>query len=300
MLFRSESSLKRVFSKSQFESFRSSLASAYRLKALLAPSSDPASLSSQLTSLIAEYRSLFEGLASHALVTDWNASAEGSRYVFASRFSSQIATLAFRFALAELLITQDLSAVIDLQGLFVDAHDNNKSERALIGMNFAGMSHLIEKLKATALPDGSGRSFLDVTTLAMYTEWDRHLYLSDHDGLTGTGPGTGHGITCSAIMAGAGVATGRVVGGLLHSQSTHPTHASLFGALTDPWSGHPFSDRWNLGAGLPIDTSTGVPDPNGSFPYIESMFPTMVQLLGLTMPSQQITTHAAIPALIRS
>jgi hypothetical protein len=195
-----------------------------------------------------------------------------------------VSGITFRFALAEFLVRKCKAWVVDLPGAFVDGHEDNANERIGLLATMACYRRLLAGLKATETSPGSGKSLLDITTVVMFTEFDRSPYLSFSANGPNNNPGTGHGVSASVLMAGAGVRGGKVVGGLKQGDANgfHKAFSQEFY--------HP----------LPIDLSTGRPSPSGKLAYIENFFPTMCSLMNVSLPAQQQTQDGPIPLVIKS
>jgi hypothetical protein len=116
----------------------------------------------------------------------------------------------------------------------------------------------------------------------MTTEFDRTALI--YQSIAGSYPGTNHGNTASVIMAGRGIRGGAVVGDF----KTAPGAAGIYAAH----SGIGFQD------GLPINLKTGLPDPSGTLVTSKSIFMTMMGVMGVEVPAQQITGGICVPAVL--
>jgi hypothetical protein len=210
-------------------------------------------------------------------------------------YNTYINDQAYRFALAEFLIVNNLSAVVDVPTMFQDGHSSNylneidwKPSPDVISVltAYACMTKLIASLKSYPLPGSPGKSLLDATTLIMFSEFDRTPAYSYLQSYYSNIPGTGHWITSSAVLAGAGVNGGKVVGRIAGGPG-EGRYANVSGGTT------------GLGDGYKIDFKTGLPDTNGQTAYIENIFPTMMAIFGLSVPERQKTADGAIAAIMK-
>jgi hypothetical protein len=198
-------------------------------------------------------------------------------------FKAEIEEHAFRFALADFLVRNDLSAVVDLSVWCGDYHNENDTQALRMLVVYAGVQLLISRLRTTELPDQSGRSILDVTTLAMVSEFDRSPTLSALSAGSLNRPGTNHHGSVSVFLAGAGVPAGKTSGGFSNG---HPDHA-------------PFAKFGAFGP-VPMDRDTGQPSINGEMISARTIFPTMLEIFGAASYSQIGTNGLrAVPALLR-
>ena len=189
----------------------------------------------------------------------------------------------FGYALAYFLIANDLSAVVALPTPTGDNHDFDDNHYLNLTVTFAFYRHLIEKLKGVENPDIPGTSVFDCTTLALDTEFDRQYVCSYLNALGSGRPGTGHGNSTSVILAGKGIAMGRVIGDI----QTGP--AGPYSSFTS----NPFT------LPLPIDFATGIPDADGMMTSQRSMLPTILAAFGVGLPIEQNSGFTAVPAVIK-
>jgi hypothetical protein len=199
--------------------------------------------------------------------------------------------VAFQFALANFLIQENLTGVVDLgssgdttPSLGGDAHGNNLISILVAVFTFAAFRLMLSNLRNHLLPDG--RTLLQATTVLMHTELDREPFLTPAQANGGDSfPGTNHGYTTSAFLAGGGVRGGRVIGEMHHG----PAHLAAYG------EGYCTS--------LPIDPNTGRPKPvaeGGRVITVKAIFPTILTLFGMRVPEQQITEFGPLPAVWRT
>jgi hypothetical protein len=185
---------------------------------------------------------------------------------------STVRSTMFGFALAEFLINRNLSSVVDVLGAGVDAHDKNDADLVLQTLNYVGFKRLIQAL------DRSGK--LSHTTVVMFTEFDRSGNLGTDVGYDWRG--TEHSDTASILLAGAGVKRGQVLG-----------------AAKSDGDASPFKSFPQIsGSPLPIDLSTGLPSQTGTVIGHMAVFPTLMAILGVPVPANQLTDQKAIPGLI--
>jgi hypothetical protein len=191
-------------------------------------------------------------------------------------------TLSFRFALAEYLVATDTSGIIDIGVPFQDAHADNAREAAILLAIYACYRRLLLNLRArSVVVAGEQRGLLDVTTVAMFSEFDRAACLSDRGR---EAPGTGHGAAASMLLAGMGCQGGTVIGAIKLGPEQGPLPS-----LKRP-----------IGAELPIRRETGRPDLNGKPYLLENVFPTIMSLFDTTIPSNQRSVHSPIQLKVRS
>jgi hypothetical protein len=261
--------LRKATSRSLYSSFFNSFSSAATI------SQGGAAASPEFTSTLAHYRQFLHGAGS--ATAGILGSSEG--HVFRSWFSNRLLPsgslasslyneldqLAFQLAMAEYLIVNDLSAVIDLPTLGLDYHNDSAGEAGRVLGIMMGFRELMRRLKAQ--PYGSG-SLFDCTTFALHTEFTRSPFLN-HEATEFSIAGSGHweGWT-SMMLAGAGVSGNKMVGGYM----TSPT------AIDSPYRGN----NLEVFSGLPINPASGLPDfgPNGRMMTTEQIFPTLLSIFG--------------------
>jgi hypothetical protein len=200
-------------------------------------------------------------------------------------YAAQARGLAFNFAMANYLVENDIAGVVDIPGtLGGDAHGGNLISILVATFTLAGFRLLMENLRNHILPNG--QTLLQATTLIMHTEMDREPQLTPSTPGGGDGvPGTNHGYSTTAILAGGGIRGGTVVGDLHRG----PEHLNAYG------------QGWRTP--LPIDVHTGKPKPlsdGGRLISTKAIFPTILAAFGVTIPAQQITDYDAVPAVLKS
>ena len=191
-------------------------------------------------------------------------------------------SLVFAYALADFLITNDLSAVVDLPMSYGDYHDRNDADLIGVAVSLACLKTLLRKLQATPLPNGQSGSFFDATLVVVSTEFDRQVARTVNNPAFSNRPGTNHGSTSSVIMAGYGVNNGKIIGG----RGTGPN--GIYGG-----TGMPFLQP------LPVDPATGEPNASGVLASQRAVLPTVLKIFGLSVPSQQQTEQVPLPAVIK-
>lgn len=221
------------------------------------------------TSTLAAYQAELAGLA--------------SAHLFASWFPGVVVDsgpLAFRFALAEFLVRHDLAAVVDLPGLMMDFHVENDADARVMLANLTALKLLVRRLKAAVLPDGS--TALDCTTVVMHTEMERSPTLVPNYG-NPRRAGTQHwDLTTSVLLAGAGIAGGRVVGDF----------ARPAGDRFPGFSQAAFT-------ALPLDLSSGRPKLGGVTVSVRSLFSTLLRCFDASARSQLQIGAPVVDALLR-
>jgi hypothetical protein len=186
---------------------------------------------------------------------------------------TQLRDIMFRFALADFLITRNLSSVVDVLGGSVDAHDKNDLDLAVTTLNMVGFRRVVQALAA------AGK--LDSTLVVMFSEFDRSGNLGVDVGFDWRG--TEHGASTSLLFAGLGMPGGKVVG------ATKSTGSSPFAGFSEFGWGYP----------LPIDPSSGLPSSTGKMLGFDVAFPTIMGILGVPIPANQLTDAQAVAALTR-
>ena len=141
----------------------------------------------------------------------------------------------------------------------------------------AGVRELIRKLGSTPNPDATG-TLLDCTLISYGSEFERQARFSVDSGFWGTG----HGATFSMMLAGH-----RTNGGKLYGSCTLGEQA------TGVYKG-------TYGIPIPLDASTGESGPTTNSMSAFSVFPTILDLIGVPIPLQQVTESKSVPILIKS
>lgn len=174
--------------------------------------------------------------------------------------------MAYEFALAEFVVKFDLAAVFTGNAFAGDFHSDNHMDFLFASISSTLFFTLIDHL--SNIPLANGGSLLDLTTCVMSTELNRTYARTklSYDKY----PGTSHASATSALIAGAGVRGGHKIGG----RSTGP-----FGpyASVEP----------NYDAPLPIG-SDGVPIASGKLYGQRCLAPTILDILGTSVPPQQV------------
>src|SRR5262249_51961209 len=137
------------------------------------------------------------------------------------------------------------------------------------------------------VPLPQGGSLFDATLMIMHTELDRMPYIEPAPGGSYSGPGTNHGFSASAILAGYGIRGGTVIG------DVHP--GPFLQGFGDP--------KAQYMQPLPIDPSTGLPKPldqGGRVQTVKAIFPTVLGIFGAQVPMEQLTEFSAVQAVIKS
>jgi hypothetical protein len=218
-----------------------------------------------------------------AALTASNVSAAANFYL------NRLRTQSWYYAFADFLVRRELSAVVDVPAWpgEMDAHgalvgsylDETLSLQFTFGLFFALQRSL------RTVPITGGGNLLDMTTIALHTEFDRYPY---HESKTYEQRslvlpiGTNHAPSASILLAGAGIQGGRVVGGV------HEGPASL-GAFP----------RGSYLEPLPIDHQSGQVSASGKKANILSIAPTVLAAFGGTLPPQQLTDFGVIPAVLK-
>ncbi len=222
--------------------------------------------SADFTSTVQYYQTGITGiLNNHIFKTTWFNSSGADDLVA----NGVVGTMAFRFALAEFLVKNDLSTVIDILVPGGGDFHNNANNDALSHLClFAAYVLLVRRLKGTESAAGTGISLLDLTTVAMHTEFERHPQLSALDEAHRSTPGADHWPPAASIwLAGKGVNVGKVIGDFKRD---------------NVGSKYATADFKNFGGyyPLPLDPVTGQVKPNGVIPGIECLNPTMLTIFG--------------------
>ncbi len=250
-------------SQDAFTSFWAAYSGVYNLFDLSTGSS-----TRTLPSKNTEYTTLLTAVihtsSGHTFAKDWFKVACGT---YATTLTSAVSSLAFRFALAEYLIENNLSSVIDIPGIGHDNHSSIDQECLIVLLEMEAMRIFMERLAAIEASDGSGRKLSDCTLLVAHTEFDRDKIIAYS--ATGTG-GTQHWeYTTGCFFAGMGVNGGQITGDV-KKPGVHTSGYSSIG---------------NYRA-MPISSTTGAVDPNGSIPSAYSIFPTVLSIFECSSLSQ--------------
>ena len=281
--------LRKSTSRSLYSSFFNSYSSAATI------SQGGAASSAQFTGMLAHYRQFLHGAGSSTA----GILGSSENHVFRTWFSdrllpsgglqghlyNELDRLAFQLAMAEYLIVNDLSAVIDLPTIGLDFHNDSAGEAGRVLGIMMGFRELMRRLKAQQIP-GSGQSLFDCTTFALHTEFTRSPYLY-HEASDFAIAGSGHweGWT-SMMLAGAGVSGNKMVGGYM----TSPT------AIDSPYRGQ----AREVFTGLPVNPATGVPDfgANGRMMTTEQIFPTLLSIFGCSHLNPLTSTVSPIASVL--
>lgn len=193
---------------------------------------------------------------------------------------ASLEAMVFPWALADFLVTSDLSAVVDVPTWGGDFHDFNDKDFLASACNMACLRALLNRLASKQVPEG-GASFLDRTLVVYSTEFDRQVARSVLSTANVNRPGTDHGDTSSVVMAGYRIKGNKIVGGRM----TGPK--GQFGSLREPFL-----------LPLPVNAN-GDPDAAGDFISQRSILPTVCEIFGISVPSQQKTEMESISAVIK-
>ncbi len=185
--------------------------------------------------------------------------------------------MSWNFALAEFLVVNDLSACVDFSASGWDSHTILAGPGVRSTLAMAGVRELIRKLGSTPNPDATG-TLLDCTLISYGSEFERQARFSVDSGFWGTG----HGATFSMMLAGH-----RTNGGKLYGSCTLGEQA------TGVYKG-------TYGIPIPLDASTGESGPTTNSMSAFSVFPTILDLIGVPIPLQQVTESKSVPILIKS
>lgn len=181
-----------------------------------------------------------------------------------------VTRIAYGFALAEFLILNDLSAVVDIPGIGGDWHNYNYEQFTLQTITFSMLKVLMDSL-SSKLVGTTGKNFLDLTTIVMHTEFTRDPALTAV--IPNLPKGSDHGRTATVLLAGAGIKGGKIYGGDKRGPD------GKWGNFTDFQFREP----------LPIDPANGRPHLSGKMIGQHSLFPTMLYLFGIEIPPEQKT-----------
>ena len=273
--------LKKATSKTLFSSFFDSYQSAYNMS-----TGDH----SAFAPIHEHYKQFLAGLlgptSTHPF-RNWFAETLLSNGVPNPGLQYQFNALAFQLAMAEYLVANDLSAVVDIPTIPLDFHNDLGGECGRVLGIMMGYVELMRRLK-TYQVGSTGKSVFDCTTLVLHSEFDRTAYLYN-EGTNYRLSGSGHweGYT-SMILAGSGVNSNRMIGGYMTS-STAPN---------SPYQGLPFQPH----TGLPIHPFTGQIDTSSSGKKMttEQIFPTLLSLFGCLELSPLPTMPSSIGSAIKS
>ncbi len=184
--------------------------------------------------------------------------------------------MAWNLALAEFLVVNDLSAVIDLSITGWDSHTILASPGVRTVLAMAGYRELIRKLGSTPNPDGTGM-LLDCTLLTYGSEFERQGKFATLGGSWGTS----HATTYSFVMAGHRTNGGKIFGAHTRGEQATGIYKAVYGnpINLDPVTGE-------------LGTATTM-TPFG-------IFPTILTLMQVPIPLQQVTQSSSSPFLIKS
>jgi hypothetical protein len=192
-----------------------------------------------------------------------------------SRYGASI----YPFAIAEFLVKNDLSAVVDIPTRGADYHFTNHFD--LFDAFFTWTCHksLMRALAATPIADGCSESLLDRTLVVHSTEFDRSMARGLESPAGGLTIGANHGTTATFVLGGYRVNGGNMFG---HRMTTP---GGTLGGITG-------SELYFNGP-LPLDPQTGQPSSSGVMYSQRALAPTVLSLFGATIPSQQVTEQRA-------
>lgn len=201
-------------------------------------------------------------------------------------FTSLLRQWAYPYAMADFLVRNDLSAVVDIPSPIGDFHGANLAGLVQATATFSAYRELMNSLREVAFPEGD--TLLDKTLIVMHSEMDREPFLLQAD-VNGNydGAGTNHGYSTSLVMAGYGIRRGAVIGDL---------HA---GPAQGDAYGDPIED---FAQPLPIDSATGEPKPlsdGGRVQSTKCILPTICAIFGIKVPMDQISEYSAVPAALK-
>ncbi len=192
-------------------------------------------------------------------------------------YAQSIVKEAFSFAMAEYLVTNTLSAVVDVPFLNGDFHNGSEDEIFQQTKFWTHYLRLLKNLKE--------KGFLDRTLVSVISDFDRSPALE-----TFSDPihrGTNHWYTASVLLAGYRIPGGKVVGDMKDDVQYDNNNFSSI----------PFM------AGLPIDKGNGAPvnptDSKAMLPNIKHLFPTLMAAFGAEIPLQQQTEANALNCLLK-
>jgi len=204
--------------------------------------------------------------------------------IASTALGQNIAQAAYSFALAEYLVINGLSRVIDVGPfcLNFDGHSDNGSELVNLLVKYSMLQAIIRRMGNAAItgtvPGTASHNYLQHATIVMTTEFDRTPFVDEE--LSGTYPGTNHGATASVIMAGRGVNVGKVFGDWMPAQGAYGKYAA-------------FASAASYAGPLPVDPVTGAPSPSGVIWTSKAIFNTVMAIFGVAIPGEQIT--GAVP-----
>jgi hypothetical protein len=195
-------------------------------------------------------------------VTSLNIGANGA--FDAPDIRATIALHAWKFALAEFLIVNGYSSVVDIMIAMPDAHSDNSNELRETTIVYSLWAMLLTRLQAAG--------FLDNTLVVVFSEFDRTADIRTETSLTNRG--TGHGSTESILLAGFGVKQGTVVGDRYYGPN---------------------------GQSTPNDGPTPIEYQPGKVGVIDFQypFPTIMQIFGVPIPGQQVTDATYVSAVMK-
>jgi hypothetical protein len=211
----------------------------------------------------------------------------------AGGYAGTIVGTAFNYAMAEVMVREDLAAVIDIPTPTSDAHDDSHSHIVWLMMTYTAYKTLLSNLKH----GDTSNNLLAKTTVAMWTELDRTPnWIINLDAYN---RGTGHNSTTSVLLAGYGVNGGTVVGDVMTGPGGDYDSSWSFDTNNLTWNNN-YAGGVPYSSSMPIDFNTGRVVPTGTIPNEQCVLPTMLAIFGFAVPPQQITDGNAVPALIKS
>jgi hypothetical protein len=208
-------------------------------------------------------KALLDGVFSGATLstpfeaTEASLAATGTTALDGAGLRRLIASVAWRFAMADFLVTKGFSNVVDIVVGNMDGHASNSAELRLLTLIYSLHGRLIERLQQTSL--------LDQTLLTMFSEFDRSQALLTEISMLDRG--TAHGGTESILLTGYGVKKGTV-----------------------------FGNRFFDANGRPTDNPAPV-SINGAAPATldyKYPFPTILEIFKVKVPENQITDAVAV------
>ena len=176
--------------------------------------------------------------------------------------------VAFRFALAEFLVVNDLSAVVDIQLAGTDHHRNNSRDIHKHIINMSALNTLMKNLNNVT---HQGASLMDKTLITVGTEFDRSIARGLENPM-GPDVGAGHGPTNSFLLAGLGVNGGKVCGHRMNAKTGDLSHI----------------ENVSFGRAVPLDLKTGQPSNEGHVFSNYSLMPTIAAIFDISIPMQQV------------
>jgi hypothetical protein len=195
-----------------------------------------------------------------------------------------IRNVAFGFAMAEFMITNGHTSVADITAPCGDYHGQNDGQVAMLTITFSLYRKLLERLKAprAGVPQ---KNFLADTLVVMFTEFDRSQWLGIDNGPEWRG--TEHGYVQSVLLAGYGVAGGKVVGDIGYRGLTTNDTTAL-GANGSLYA-----------RGVAVDPETGRLSDSGLYLNTNHIFPTVLKIMDVTVPANQITDAEPVLGILK-